>query len=101
MPGLSSKRKGTGFEREVVKQARNVGLTARRSWGSDGRSHGLPSEVDVVINGLNFQCKRRKNLPAYLLPSHTVSGQIIRGDAGVAHVVLRLSHLFSLISRIL
>lgn len=31
-----SKRKGNGFERELVQQAQRVGLPAQRCWGPKG-----------------------------------------------------------------
>ena len=43
------KAKGNRFEKECVKVAEDYGFSATRAWGSDGRSLGQDSEVDVVI----------------------------------------------------
>jgi len=85
-----SKAKGNRFERAVVNIARDMGLPAQRAWASDGRSLGLHQEVDVVINGRSYQCKRRKKIAGYLLPSDNVHGQIISQDRGQTYIVLRL-----------
>ena len=42
MGGRGSRVKGFGFEREGVQDFKAAGLSARRFWGSDGRSAGFP-----------------------------------------------------------
>jgi Holliday junction resolvase len=83
-----SKRKGTGFERELVEQAKAAGLPAKRAWGSDGRSMGEAPDVDIVVAGERFQCKRRASLPRYLQISPNCRGHIYRADHGEAVVVI-------------
>ena len=69
------KAKGNRFEKECVKVAEDYGFSATRAWGSDGRSLGQDSEVDIVIEYLlspeiseqmKVQCKVRKNIAQYL-----------------------------------
>ena len=52
-----SKQKGNRFERECVAIAQKKELKSARAWGSDGRSLGLSSEVDLVIDKYKAQCK--------------------------------------------
>jgi Holliday junction resolvase len=92
-----SKRKGNLFEYEVVHLAQKYGISAIRCWGSDGRTMGLHPEVDVVIDGKGFQCKRRKTLPAYIKPSANVDGQIIRADREKALIVISLEDYLELL----
>ena len=46
MPSSAS-RKGYKGEVEVVELLRDLGFIAERSWGSDGRSFGEKSDIDV------------------------------------------------------
>lgn len=85
-----SKAKGNRFERYIVDLAIRYGHVAQRAWGSDGRSMGLHPEVDVVINGLTYQCKKRKHIAEFMMPSEHVDGQIIMEDYGEPLVVFRL-----------
>ncbi len=85
-----SKQKGTGFERELVEKAVNAGIPAYRCWGSDGRSRGLPKEVDLVLNhSIKLQTKRRSKLPDWLGLSDKVDGVVLRQDHGEAVAVIR------------
>ena len=54
-----SKQKGNRFEREVVNQAQELGLTAESAYASNGKSLGLEEDVDVLISKFKGQCKRR------------------------------------------
>lgn len=83
-----SKRKGNGFEREIVNQAIASGIPAKRAWGSNGEAMGEHKEVDVKLGGYNAQLKRRARLPDYLKPSEHVDIQIIREDNGTSLVVI-------------
>jgi len=85
-----NKARGNRFERYVVKLARGMGKSARRAWASDGRSLGMHSEVDILIDGKPYQCKKRKNIADYIKPSEHVHGQIISEDYGETYIVMRL-----------
>jgi hypothetical protein len=76
-----SKRKGYSFEVECIAIAESLGFTTKRAWGSNGRAMGEHEEVDIVIGGEKFQCKRRKKIAQDLFPNEdVVEGQIIRAD---------------------
>jgi hypothetical protein len=70
MGGSKHKRKGTRYENELVHEVENdVGLKAERMWGSNGRTRGLPEEVDLLIEDkLRYQAKRQDEIPDYLIP---------------------------------
>tara|TARA_R100000458_G_C8227775_1_gene210331 strand:+ start:142 stop:480 length:339 start_codon:yes stop_codon:yes gene_type:complete len=85
-----SKRKGNAFEREIVSQARELGLPAKRAWGSDGRSLGENPEVDLVVDTIKIQAKRRAAIPAWLRPSEHVDAHAFREDRGEAFVMIPL-----------
>jgi hypothetical protein len=86
-----SKKKGSAFESECVKIAQALGFTAQRAWGSNGQAMGQHEEVDVLIGGVPFQCKRRGRITQDIFPGDNVEGQIIRADRqACAYVVLPL-----------
>ena len=88
MGGSASKRKGNGYERELVKQAEESGLEAKRAWGSDGRSMGMHEEVDCLINGQKVQAKRRKSIAKFLKPTEHVDVVVFREDGGTSLVLI-------------
>ena len=50
-----SKQKGNRFERELVDFLNDIPNTySERTWGSSGRSRGLPDEVDLVLDYYNL-----------------------------------------------
>jgi Holliday junction resolvase len=69
MPSPAS-RKGYKGEVEVVELLRDLGFIADRSWGSDGRSFGEKSDIDVKATKgdltIRVQVKRRKKLANFL-----------------------------------
>ena len=69
MPSSAS-RKGYKGEVEVVELLRDLGFTAERSWGSDGRSFGEKSDIDVKATKgdltILVQVKRRKKIAGFL-----------------------------------
>lgn len=85
-----SKAKGNAFEREVVEAAKLFGLEAKRAWGSNGASMGEAEEVDVLIEGIRVQCKRRAALPAYLQIPEGCDVVVVRQDRGDCLVLLPL-----------
>ena len=96
-----NKAKGCGFEREVVKLAEKKGLSAERTWGSDGRSRGLAKEVDVLVSHDGkeihyLQCKRAKKIGAQYRPIEGIYGQVFREDRGESMIMIRLDDFFSL-----
>ena len=69
MPSSAS-RKGYKGEVEVVELLRELGFIADRSWGSDGRSFGEKSDIDVKATKgdltILVQVKRRKKIAGFL-----------------------------------
>ncbi|HCC80810.1 MAG TPA: hypothetical protein DEQ25_05740 [Methylophaga sp.] len=63
-------RKGYRGEVEVVEMLRDLGFTAERAWGSDGRAINTYSDIDVKATKgdltLLIQVKRRKKIADYL-----------------------------------
>jgi hypothetical protein len=88
MGGSASKRKGNGYERELVQQAKESGLEAKRAWGSDGRSMGMHEEVDCLINDQKVQAKRRKSIAKFLKPTEHVDVVVFREDGGTSLVLI-------------
>jgi len=87
------KRKGSRFERLIVKIAQLRGFASKRAWASDGRSLGMHSEVDVVVDDFKIQAKCRKSLAKYLKPSEHVDWQVIKEDRGKVYVILEFDKL--------
>jgi len=88
-----NKRRGNNFERELVNDAKGRGLDAIRAYASDGRSLGEGSEVDVLIQGMRIQAKRRKCLPAYLQIPDGCDAVVCRQDRGETLVLMRFDDL--------
>lgn len=95
----ASKRKGNAFERELVDYAKGWGFSARRAWGSNGRSLGMHDEVDCVIEDITIQAKRRKTLPKYLKCEHT-DIVAFREDRGDAYALMPLEYFMELIKKL-
>ena len=88
-----SKRKGNGYERELVKGAQDVGFAAERAYASNGKALGESEDTDLVLedgHGLRvrIQAKRRKALPAYLQPTPGVDAVVFREDRGASLVLV-------------
>jgi hypothetical protein len=95
--GRANRERGNVLEREVVKRALSFGLVAHRSWGSNGRAQGLHEEVDVVVEGVPLQCKRKKKLAAYIIPGKHVAGQVVREDHGKPLITIPLDAYLALL----
>lgn len=100
--GKTNRNRGFGYEREIVKDFRSGGFEADRAWGSDGRSRGLPEDVDIIVKiegGTHalFQAKRKKQIAAFLKPEAHHMGVILREDRGESLVVIRLDLLIRLL----
>ena len=84
-----SKRKGNQFEREIVADATARGLIAERAYASNGRALGESEAVDVVVNGLRIQAKRRAKLPQYLKIPDGADAVVVRQDRGETLILMR------------
>ena len=65
-----NKVRGNNLEREVVNAAKEVGLSAKRAYASDGRSLGKSEVVDVIVENYCVQAKRRKRIAEWLYPDN-------------------------------
>ena len=83
-----SKNKGNTFERELVNQAIDSGLEAKRAYGSNGEALGFHATVDLVVEGQKLQAKRRKAIPAWLGLSEHVDAVVVRADYKEALVLI-------------
>ena len=85
-----SKQKGNRFEREIVNLCEQNDIPAKRSWGSNGMSLGLPEEVDVLIDSdVRVQAKVRKKIAEWLQPSEEIDLQVVKQDRGDVMVIMR------------
>ncbi len=103
------KAKGTRFENEVIEEFKKLYVFEEgvRCWGSDGRSRGLPKEVDVVItmdqniipisgeklttNPFWIQCKSIKQLPQWLGMSENIDAVIFKENRGKKYIMMELT----------
>lgn len=86
-----SKRKGSNFERECVNLAKSIGLEARRAYASNGLSIGYTEDVDVEVDGIAIQCKRRKRIASWLKPPEGAEAVLVREDRGDTFLVIPYS----------
>lgn len=83
-----SKVKGNGFERELVNQAKDSGLDAKRAWASNGQSLGMHEEVDLLVEGYKIQAKRRKSIAKFLQPTDEVDLVVAREDGATGIAIM-------------
>ena len=63
-----SKRKGNGYERELVQYFQSSGIPAKRAYASNGEALGHHATVDVLAGGKRLQAKRRARIAAWMKP---------------------------------
>ena len=98
-----SKVKGNRFEREIVHIFNENGISAKRAWGSDGRTLGLDEDVDVLIQDLaegisqfKIQAKRRAALPKYLKLGNC-DAIVVREDREVPLIMMPLMDFLAMV----
>lgn len=87
--GRGPKIKGTNFERELVNEARKAGLVAERAYASNGRALGEAETVDIVVQGMRLQLKRRNRIAKDLKVPEGADGTAFREDRGDTYVLIR------------
>ena len=92
-----NKVKGNSFERELINKAKELGIDAKRAYGSDGRALGEVKEVDAIIGGVRVQAKRRKQLPKYLKIDEGVDLVVFREDRGETYALVRWDKILELL----
>ena len=107
MTGATPKRKGSAFEREIVRACDAAGLRAERAWGNDGRAlvtddgTRCTSDVDLLIEGrLKLQAKRRRRVAQWAKPPQGAHVTALREDRGEAVVVVPLGLFLRLLRRV-
>lgn len=98
--GSAPKRKGHGYEREVVKQATAAGLEAKRAWGSNGQAIGHHETVDLDVEGYRLQAKRRKRVAKWLVPTEHQDGVVFRADHGESLICVPLADWLDMLRRV-
>lgn len=92
-----SKRKGNGYERELVKYFQSSGIPAKRAYASNGEALGHHATVDVLAGGKRLQAKRRARIAAWMKPSEHQDGVVVREDRGQSLVILTLAEYADLV----
>ena len=95
-----NKVRGNNLEREIVNTAKEVGLSAKRAYASDGRSLGKSEVVDVMVENTAIQAKRRKKIAQWLYPDYhgdDVDVVVTRMDRKEALAILPLQRLLELL----
>ena len=95
----SSKQKGSNFERELVNEARGLGIKAERAYASNGHALGEVKEVDVLIGGVRIQAKRRKALAKFLKIPEGVDLVVFREDRGDTYALVRWKDILQMIQK--
>ena len=93
-----SKVKGNTFEREVVNQAKKYGLKSIRAYASNGISIGEAEDVDVKIENLKGQCKRRKRKAQWLKPPDSCDIALVREDRGETYVIIEYDNFLEIVA---
>jgi len=93
-----SKINGNTFEREVVNQARKFGLKSIRAYASNGMSLGEAEDVDVKIEELKGQCKRRKRIAKWLKPPDSCDIALVREDRGETYVIIEYEDFLEIVA---
>ena len=93
-----SKIKGNTFEREVVNQAKKFGLKSIRAYASNGISIGEAEDVDVKIENLKGQCKRRKRIAKWLKPPDSCDIALVREDRGETYVIIEYDNFLEIVA---
>jgi hypothetical protein len=82
----------------VVNITKDEGIPAKRAYGSNGEALGCHEEVDVLINNtIKVQCKTRKKIASWMIPSKHVDIQVIKEDRGIPYAVLPYDDYLKLI----
>lgn len=94
-----NKVRGTLYERKCVEKAKEFGLDAERTWGSDGRSRGLHQEVDIIIEDIVYvQCKKRRKIAEHLKPIEEIHVQFVGEDRGENLAIMKQEYFLMLLS---
>ena len=74
--GRRNRQRGAELQRQAVRWAKDYELDAvNRDRGGAQHEKG-----DIELEGKFYGCKRRKNVPAWILPEKEEEGVVFRGD---------------------
>ena len=93
-----NKARGNRLERLVVNQAKEVGINAIRAYASNGMSLGEAEDVDVKIENLKGQCKRRKRIAKWLKPPESCDIALVREDRGETYVIIEYGNFLEIVA---
>tara|TARA_Y100000310_G_scaffold84285_1_gene81096 strand:+ start:21697 stop:22056 length:360 start_codon:yes stop_codon:yes gene_type:complete len=80
--GRRNRQRGAELQRHAVNLAKEFGLDAiNRDRGGAQHEKG-----DVEIEGVFYGCKRRKNVPAWVLPEKQEEGVVFRGERQSSYI---------------
>lgn len=98
-----NKVRGNNLERECVNAAKDAGLSAKRAYASDGRSLGKSEVVDVIVEEVTIQAKRKKKVAQWLYPDYhgdDVDAVVTRMDRKEALIILPLEKWIKMMKEI-
>jgi len=98
-----NKIRGNNLERELVNIAKEAGLSARRAYASDGRSLGKSEVVDVIVEDITLQAKRKKKVAQWLYPDYhgdDVDAVVTRMDRKEPLIILPYKRFISIIEKL-
>tara|TARA_Y100000310_G_scaffold62248_1_gene57566 strand:- start:247 stop:555 length:309 start_codon:yes stop_codon:yes gene_type:complete len=81
-----------------VNQAKEFGLKSVRAYASNGISLGEAEDVDVKIEALKGQCKRRKRIAQWLKPPESCDIALVREDRGETYVIIEYGNFLEMVS---
>jgi len=98
-----NKIRGNNLEREIVNKSKDAGLSAKRAYASDGRSLGKSEVVDVIVEEVTIQAKRKKKVAQWLYPDYhgdDVDAVVTRMDRKEALIILPLEKWIKMMKEI-
>ena len=98
-----NKIRGNTLEREIVNKSKEAGLSAKRAYASDGRSLGFSEVVDVLVEDITIQAKRKKKVAQWLYPDFhgdDVDCVVTRMDRKEALIILPLEKWIKMMKEI-
>jgi len=98
-----NKIRGNNLEREIVNGAKDAGLSAKRAYASDGRSLGKSEVVDVIVEDVTIQAKRKKKIAQWLYPNYhgdDVDAVVTRMDRKEPLIILPLKDWIKMMKEI-
>ena len=87
MPNKNAIR-GKNLERLLVNKAKEKGFKAIRAWGSNGKALGMDETVDLLIEDIRIQAKKRKKIADYLSITEHYDVVAVQQDRQEAMIIM-------------